>query len=135
MEKLSERLAAARKKAGLSQQELADKVGVAQSTIGSLETGSRSTARKIAPIAAALGVNALWLAEGKGPREAGSTLVEMPVPTRPTGRRLQWVTDDEAELLSEFRARAQPEQKTLLIVLKSLPRAIPDDRSDQGQPG
>lgn len=71
MKTLATRLQWARAESGMSQQELADRSGVAQSTIGSLESGARKTARKIAIIAHELNVNALWLADGKGqPKES-----------------------------------------------------------------
>ncbi|MBP2666958.1 MAG: peptidase [Firmicutes bacterium] len=66
MKTLAERLIWARTQKGLSQSELAKAAGVAQSTIGNLEAGIRLSSRKIAAIASVLGVNALWLAEGKG---------------------------------------------------------------------
>ncbi|MDB5774694.1 MAG: phage repressor like transcriptional regulator, family [Herbaspirillum sp.] len=69
METLANRLRWARKKKRLSQEELGKLAGVSQSTIGNLEAGTRASARKIASIAAALNVDALWLAEGK-PRPA-----------------------------------------------------------------
>nr|WP_023595573.1 helix-turn-helix transcriptional regulator [Pandoraea pnomenusa] len=65
---LAERLRWARTKAGLSQEQLGTKAGVTQSTIGNLESGTRNTARRLPQIAEVLGVNALWLAEGKGPQ-------------------------------------------------------------------
>lgn len=51
-----------------------DRVGVPQSTIGALETGEHKTARNIAEIAAALGVEPLWLSSGKGPKRMDGTL-------------------------------------------------------------
>lgn len=66
MKTLAARLAWAREKKRLSQAELAKKSGVSQSTIGNLEAGIRLTARSITAIATALGVNPVWLAEGKG---------------------------------------------------------------------
>lgn len=77
MKTLAERLLWARTKKELSQQQLATQAGVAQSTIGSLESGARQTARKVAAIAAALDVDPLWLAEGKGD----------PAPSSPGGLR------------------------------------------------
>jgi SOS-response transcriptional repressor LexA len=65
METLAKRLRWARKQKRISQEELGKLAGVSQSTIGNLEAGTRASARKIASIAAALGVDALWLAEGK----------------------------------------------------------------------
>lgn len=66
MNTLAKRLAWARLEKKMSQQELAKQAGVAQSTIGSLESGARLSARKITAIAEVLGVNAAWLADGKG---------------------------------------------------------------------
>lgn len=63
---LAERLKWARINAGLSQEELGKKAGVSQSTIGNLEAGTRSSARRLPQIADVLGVDALWLAEGRG---------------------------------------------------------------------
>lgn len=50
----------------MSQATLAKLSGVSQSTIGNLESGLRMSARRLAHIAEALEVNALWLAEGIG---------------------------------------------------------------------
>ncbi|KVC45183.1 repressor [Burkholderia diffusa] len=60
------RLRAARKGARLTQKQLADKVGLKQATISELENDEYDGSAKTAAIADALGVNALWLAEGKG---------------------------------------------------------------------
>jgi transcriptional regulator with XRE-family HTH domain len=128
MKTLAERLTWARTKKDMSQQQLADKAGVAQSTIGSLEAGTRLSARKITSIANALDVNGRWLAEGMGAHD-----LKAPQPAEPTPkirRNLQWVDDDEAELLSEYRRLELGAKKTSLVVLRSLPKVIPDDRAD-----
>lgn len=65
-EKLKDRITWARTRLGLTQQELANKSKIAQSTIASWETGARETGRKITALADFLGVDPLWLAEGKG---------------------------------------------------------------------
>ncbi|KVL39811.1 MULTISPECIES: helix-turn-helix transcriptional regulator [Burkholderia] len=69
---LADRLKWARQEADLSQEELGKKAGVSQSTIGNLEAGTRNSARRLPQIAAVLGVNALWLAEGRGEPAANS---------------------------------------------------------------
>jgi phage repressor protein C with HTH and peptisase S24 domain len=61
-----------RQERGFTQAELAHKIGVRQSTIGNIESGRNQGSTMVAQLAAALGVNALWLAEGKGPKEAPS---------------------------------------------------------------
>ena len=60
------RIKEARKDAKLSQQKLADKVGIKQSTISELETGESAGTTMLATFASILGVNALWLETGKG---------------------------------------------------------------------
>jgi phage repressor protein C with HTH and peptisase S24 domain len=69
-----------RQERGYTQAELAQKIGVRQSTIGNIESGRNQGSTMVAQLAAALGVNALWLAEGKGPKEA---------PVYLAGKRLQ----------------------------------------------
>ena len=60
------RLAAAREHAKLTQEALARKVGMAQSTLAAAETKGAGS-RKTTQLAAACGVNANWLASGEGP--------------------------------------------------------------------
>lgn len=51
-----------------------------------------------------------------------------------TERKLQWISDDESLILSEYRACAKPEKDAALALISSLPKAIADlDRSDQGE--
>ncbi|VVE68899.1 XRE family transcriptional regulator [Pandoraea anapnoica] len=69
------RLRYARKAAGLTQKELADKVGLKQATISELETDEYSGSAKTAAMAEVLGVTALWLAEGKGNRDGSAPMV------------------------------------------------------------
>jgi transcriptional regulator with XRE-family HTH domain len=134
MKNLAERLAAARAEKELSQQELAKRADVAQSTIAGLESGARLTARRITAIADALGVSVSWLAEGKGPRERMAVAQSNPPgPERALARRLQWVEDDEADMLSLYRALAQDAKGTALVVLQSLPKAISDERGGLDQ--
>jgi phage repressor protein C with HTH and peptisase S24 domain len=73
MNTLAERLKQSRKEAGLSQDELATGIGKNQSIIGGLESGHRKTSSYIPSIASVLGVEPLWLAEGKGPKRRESS--------------------------------------------------------------
>lgn len=51
---------------------------------------------------------------------------------RPTPQRLQWVSEREAELLSNYRACAEAEQATIDSIAKSLPkRSFAQIGSDQ----
>ncbi|WP_429498915.1 XRE family transcriptional regulator [Robbsia andropogonis] len=70
MSNIGQRLAEARANKGWSQEDLAMRAGVSQGTIGHLESGRNSSSRKLAELAAALGVTAEWLATGKGDRDA-----------------------------------------------------------------
>lgn len=66
MKTLAERLTWARERKELTQAGLGKLAGVSQGTIGNLESGLRKEARRIVQIAAALNVDPLWLADGKG---------------------------------------------------------------------
>lgn len=63
---IGQRLKLARKESGLTQKELAAKVGISQPTLSDLEKGESKGTGFIASLAAALGVNALWLETGRG---------------------------------------------------------------------
>jgi len=67
MESIAERLKHAREAAGLTQPELAAKIGVSQGTIGNIETGLRKRPRDLLAIATTLGVDPHWLETGKTP--------------------------------------------------------------------
>lgn len=74
MSEFKDRLKEARLEAKLSQEQLANLLGIAQSTIAAYETGERKTSRRITQIAGALGVETLWLATGRGPKRAADTV-------------------------------------------------------------
>jgi transcriptional regulator with XRE-family HTH domain len=67
MTTMGERLQTARIEAGFSQQALARAAKCGQSTIASIENGRNKGSTKVARLAQALEVSALWLSEGKGP--------------------------------------------------------------------
>lgn len=69
MKSLQERLRWAREKAGLSQKEVAEFIGVQQPSYSELETGETKRSKYTAELAHLLSVNAYWLATGKGSRE------------------------------------------------------------------
>lgn len=60
------RLVQARQKAGLSQPQLAAKVGMSQGTLGEAETKAHASIYT-AQLASACGVRPMWLATGEGP--------------------------------------------------------------------
>ncbi|WP_168735240.1 helix-turn-helix domain-containing protein [Pseudothauera rhizosphaerae] len=66
MRTFGSRLKAARKEAGLSQAQLARTVGMSQGNLSDIENNHVPTSTFTPKLAAALGVEALWLAEGRG---------------------------------------------------------------------
>ena len=70
MKTLATRLAWARTRKAMTQEQLADVLDLSQGTIGNLEAGTRKTSRSIAAVAAALDVDALWLETGVGDPDA-----------------------------------------------------------------
>lgn len=76
---LGDRVRLSRTKIGMSQGELARRVGLTQPTISSLERNESATSMSIGSLAHALGVSALWLETGLG---------EMHLSGQPTGPRL-----------------------------------------------
>lgn len=65
---IGQRIKERRNEMGISQQQLANAVGIQQSAISQLEKGSSQKTSYVAAIADKLGVNALWLETGKGPK-------------------------------------------------------------------
>jgi phage repressor protein C with HTH and peptisase S24 domain len=63
---IGSRIKQARKHSGLTQAQLASKTGLNQSTISDLEVGKSHGSSFVASMAAALGVDPLWLESGKG---------------------------------------------------------------------
>lgn len=64
MKTLAERLKIAREKAGLSQAELGEAIGLSQQSVAKIENGDTQQPRKIKEIAKALGVSQTWLQLG-----------------------------------------------------------------------
>ncbi|MCO1402857.1 helix-turn-helix domain-containing protein [Burkholderia multivorans] len=118
------RLRAARKDARLTQKQLADKVGLKQATISELENDEYDGSAKTAAIADVLGVNALWLAEGKGDPAANQR-------SRETYDSAVGEASDAARTLIDAILRAdksgEPAQ-TFALMLRMLPD--PDEPFD-----
>ncbi|WVN03753.1 helix-turn-helix transcriptional regulator [Burkholderia multivorans] len=122
------RLRAARKDARLTQKQLADKVGLKQATISELENDEYDGSAKTAAIADVLGVNALWLAEGKGDPAANQR-------SRETYDSAVGEASDAARTLIDAILRAdksgEPAQ-TFALMLRMLPD--PDEPFDIESP-
>lgn len=65
---IGERVREARKEKGMTQKDLASKVGITQPTLSDLEKGESTATSHIAKIASALEVSPLWLETGRGPK-------------------------------------------------------------------
>ncbi|WP_150614996.1 LexA family protein [Pandoraea terrigena] len=97
---LGQRLREARKDAKLSQAELAKRVGIKQPTLSDLENDVTKGSTAIATIAAALGVSALWLAEGRGPRR-GNEPVQNVTAASIGHRRIPLISSVQAGQMTE----------------------------------
>jgi transcriptional regulator with XRE-family HTH domain len=71
MNTLKDRLKEARKAAGYSQAALADLAKCGQTTIASIENGRNQGSTVLARLAEILGVEPLWLSEGRGCKKRG----------------------------------------------------------------
>lgn len=97
---LGQRLREARKEAKLSQKELAQRVNMKQPTLSDLENDVTKGSTAIAAIASALGVNALWLAEGRGakkPSEAFQNVASAEIGQR----RIPLISSVQAGMMTE----------------------------------
>lgn len=76
---IGDRVRRARKKAGLTQKQLGDAVGVRQATISDLEKGESRSSSYLVQISRVCDVNADWLATGKGDMDQkGAEISEHP---------------------------------------------------------
>lgn len=99
---IGKRIREVRIQRGLTQAQLAAKVGIAQPTLSELERGDSAGTGNIATFASILGVNALWLETGKGPRN-GLALREASNEDLPIEDHLQRVNYEEYRILMLFR--------------------------------
>lgn len=88
---IGKRVREARTDAKMSQAQLARKVGIRQPTLSDLERGESHRSANLASMAAALGVNALWLETGRGPKRGGDKDKAM------LRNRVREVSDEEEE--------------------------------------
>lgn len=109
---IGERVREARKEAGITQQQLADKVGVSQPALSELENGDSYGTTRLAAIASVLGVSALWLETGRGQKrqdgmglsQQPSEQVDLPIPS-PSNHKASLEDFSDGELIDELIKR------------------------------
>ena len=75
---LGSRLAACRAESGYTQKEVCTRTGIKQGTLSELENDKYPTSSFIPHLAELYGVEALWLAEGRGRKTRGESLQSVP---------------------------------------------------------
>jgi DNA-binding XRE family transcriptional regulator len=103
-----------------SQEALAKAVGVVWQTVQQWENedGTAPNRNRIKKVAEVLGTTPEWLMTGAG-EDSGPGLRESP--NERQSSNLQWVSEDEAALLSEYRRLAQSGKNSLLVMARALP--------------
>jgi transcriptional regulator with XRE-family HTH domain len=129
---LAQRLKHARELAHLNQEELAQRAGVSQGTIGNIESGFRLNPRNLIEIAAALGVEARWLKTGLGQREkkpqtaiVSALIAAEPAPL--TAPSSDWPFS--AGLLRQVRRLDGPQLKRLETTIENRCAELLEDRA------
>lgn len=110
VESIGARVKAVRQELGWSQVQLAEEVGVSQSSIGNIESGFRQRPRDLVAIAKALRVSPEWLESGKGPRTPRVALRLVEEDGKPSAR----------ELVEQLAALAVKQRPTLRRNLANL---------------
>lgn len=103
---IGQRIKLARTEKGMSQMKLRSLTGIGQSTLSDLENNLQEGTTYAASLAAALGVSALWLAEGKGSM--------LPVQVKDPG-----ALDDVVLLINLFRD-SSPSGRDLILATARL---------------
>ena len=113
--KLSTRIRTARTRAGMSQGELAEALGVSRSAVGNWESAKgrvSPTSERLSELALATGVSYEWLATGRGTPLA-------PIDGIPAADA-EFVDDPiERRLLQAFRSGSDQFKQAILVVLEA----------------
>ena len=122
---IGQRLRQARKAAKLTQEELAIRTGIKQSTLSDLELGKSAGSTSCATIAHALNVDALWLETGRGSRDISRRSEEPGASDWLTAK-----TPEETNLLTAYRLADEVALRTFTIVTNNvLTQAQESERS------
>lgn len=103
---LAERVKAARKRLGMSQRELAEKLNVKQQTISKLESGRSKGTYNLAALSRALDVTADWLLSGKD-------LDPEKMPAQPSGNK-------KSDLDELFDKLPRTQQEAVVDLMRSM---------------
>lgn len=113
--KLSTRIRTTRVRAGLSQAELAESLGVSRSAVGNWESargGVHPSSERLAELAMATGVSYEWLATGRGTPVTPSDGIP--------AADAEFVDDlVERRLLQGFRACSEPLKQAILVLIEA----------------
>jgi len=106
MSTLAQRLRTARDAAGVTQRDLARRIGIRQQTISLIERGESEGTRHLVAIANELGVEPDWLQTGQGPMhpQGFETLVDLTHLDDPTRRAVRQLVSalEQGELDAEL---------------------------------
>jgi transcriptional regulator with XRE-family HTH domain len=114
---IGSRIKETRKFRGMSQKDLAAKIGIKQPSLSELETGESTGTTYLARIASVLGVNPLWLETGKGSRDAA----DAPASGSMAGMlELKAETASELKMLVVYRSANDREREAIDDVVEQM---------------
>jgi transcriptional regulator with XRE-family HTH domain len=133
MRSVGNRLEERRKELGLSQKELAQRAGTTQPTLSALESGKSKETNFIARLAQQLGVHALWLETGQGPRLVSDPIQEIPKLSAAEQEILdlmQFLTGPQIEALKTQMRQQKKENSDLLKALLPLKKRFAENAKE-----
>jgi transcriptional regulator with XRE-family HTH domain len=125
-QKYGDRLKSARQLRKFSQQQLGDLCDLSQASVSGLESGESKGSTCTARLAHTLGVNALWLETGEGPRDIESNKQPtMTLEDRTILEMLQYLTSKQrVAFKAQLEATVQENLEISLAFAKAGPRQV-----------